>query len=270
MQGQEKRRIGDKKIKEMNISLLCKWWWLLENEDGMWQDIVRLKYVNGTPVCLIQPRMCHSPCWKDLMKIRRIYLAGKVYENNDGKMISFWLDHWMSDEPICKKFPILFELTVNQKCSVHEVAAADWVIQFKIRLPPIIRDQWYRLATMLNEVNLNDARDNVRWKWTPNKQFSVKLVYLHLTRDENRVAYREIWKAKIPLKIKIFMWMVAQRAILTKDNLIARNWQGDPNCYLCGSIESVDHLLFQCPISRVVWGVLAICFNQRARPSSYE
>jgi hypothetical protein len=130
------------------------------------------------------------------MKIRHIYLAGRVYEINDGKMISFWLDHWLGDEPICKKFHIMFELVVNQKCFVHKVAYIDWVIQFKIRLPPIIRDQWYRLATMLNEVNLNDGRDMVRWKWTPNKQFFVKLVYLHLTRDESGVAYREIWKEK--------------------------------------------------------------------------
>jgi hypothetical protein len=32
----------------------------------------------------------------------------------------------------------------------------------------------------------------------------------------------------------------------------------------------VDHLLFQCPVARVVWGTLAICFNQSDRPSSYE
>jgi hypothetical protein len=27
------------------ISLLCKWWWLLESGEGLWQEIVRLKYV---------------------------------------------------------------------------------------------------------------------------------------------------------------------------------------------------------------------------------
>jgi hypothetical protein len=82
--------------------------------------------------------------------------------------------------------------------------------------------------------------------------------------------YKEIWKAKIPLKNKIFIWMVAQNAILTKENMIFRNWQGDPACYFCGDPESVSHLLFQCPISKVVWGVLAICFNQKDRPRSYN
>jgi hypothetical protein len=40
--------------------------------------------------------------------------------------------------------------------------------------------------------------------------------------------------------------------------------------YFCGDIETVNHLLFYCPIARVVWGLLAICFQQKNRPSSYE
>jgi hypothetical protein len=80
----------------------------------------------------------------------------------------------------------------------------------------------------------------------------------------------ERYGRKNPLKIKIFMWMLSRRVILTKDNMLARNWQGDPDCYLCGNTESVDRPLFQCPVSKEVWGVLAICFNQRVGPSSYE
>jgi hypothetical protein len=198
--------------------------------------------------------MNDSPCWKDLIKIRSIYLAGRTYKINNGILISFWLDPWLGDEPICTKFHILYELAINKKLDVHEAATVEWVIQFKIRLPPLIRDQCYSLATQLDGVCLNDNKDNVIWKWTPSRQFTVKSVYMHLTRDENGETYKEIWKAKIPLKIKIFIWMVAQSAILTKENMISRNWQGDPACYLCEDPESVDHLLFQCPISKVVWG----------------
>lgn len=38
---------------------------------------------------------------------------------------------------------------------------------------------------------------------------------------------RKIWKVKIPLKIEIFMLLVENDAILTKNNLAKRNWQGD-------------------------------------------
>jgi hypothetical protein len=61
------------------------------------------------------------------------------------------------------------------------------------------------------------------------------------------------------------MWMVAQKAILTKDNMIARDWQGGPGCYFCGKLETVDHLLFSCPIAKVVWDLIALSFHQRTR-----
>jgi len=32
--------LGIKNIRIMNISLLCKWWWKLEKEDGLWQQII--------------------------------------------------------------------------------------------------------------------------------------------------------------------------------------------------------------------------------------
>jgi hypothetical protein len=79
--------------------------------------------------------------------------------------------------------------------------------------------------------------------------------------------HTRVWKAKIPAKIKTFMWLVEQGAILTKDNMVRRNYQGDPCCYFCSDPESSDHLFFECPIARVVWGVIAVCFAQNSRPS---
>ena len=33
--------VGIKDIRKMNIGLLCKWWWKLESEDGIWQILIR-------------------------------------------------------------------------------------------------------------------------------------------------------------------------------------------------------------------------------------
>nr|ABA98398.1 retrotransposon protein, putative, unclassified [Oryza sativa Japonica Group] len=35
-----------------------------------------------------------------------------------------------------------------------------------------------------------------------------------------------IWKLKIPLKVKIFLWYLRRGVVLTRDNLAKRNWQG--------------------------------------------
>jgi hypothetical protein len=58
------------------------------------------------------------------------------------------------------------------------------VIPFKIILPPLIRDMWYELARRLNMVVLTMDEDKPVWKWIANKKFSVKYVYLELTKNE--------------------------------------------------------------------------------------
>jgi hypothetical protein len=108
---------------------------------------------------------------------------------------------------------------------VFEVKEKGWVIQFKIRLQGIIRAQWYELATKLNRVILGDEAD-VHWKWNVSKIFSVKSVYEHLSKDDSGLNHKRISKAKNPAKIKTFMWFVEQVAILTKDNMVKRNWHG--------------------------------------------
>jgi hypothetical protein len=188
---------------------------------------------------------------------------------NNGKKVSFWLDPWLDGKPLCSTYPILYGLCVNRDYSVHEVSECRWVIPFKIILPPLIRDMWYELARRLNRVVLTMDEDKPVWKWTADKKFSVKFVYLELTKNEGGPNFRFIWKNKLPEKIKKCMWLIAQDAILTKDNMIRRQWQGDPGCYFYGVPEDRDHLFFKCPVSKVVWGVLALCSHQATRPSSY-
>jgi hypothetical protein len=51
-------------------------------------------------------------------------------------------------------------------------------------------------------------------------------------------------KLKIPLKIKIFVWFVLKGVILTKDNLLKRNWRGDEKCCFFNNKETIHHLFF--------------------------
>jgi hypothetical protein len=87
--------LGIKNLRKFNISLLCKWRWYLETEEGLWQDIIRIKYLKGPPVCSVQSKVSDSPVWKDLMKIRHIYLKGREFDLGDGRMVSFLLDPWL-------------------------------------------------------------------------------------------------------------------------------------------------------------------------------
>jgi hypothetical protein len=135
----------------------------------------------------------------------------------------------------------------------------------------------FRLALALNNFHLNENKDVPCWKWTTSKRFTVKSVYEHLTRHDIGPDYKRVWKAKIPervkifmwLRVKIFMWLMEQNAILTKNNMLSRNWHGDPCCYFYDKPENMDHLMFECPIAKVVWGLIGICFHQNSRPLSF-
>jgi hypothetical protein len=153
----------------------CKWWWLLENSEGLWQGLVRIKYVKESLICLIPNRLNGSPLWKELMKVRHIYLRGRGYEVNNGRSVSFWQDVWLEEKPLCIIYPVLFELCLRPNCLVADMAATEWVVEFKVRLQGILRDQWYQLAAKLNLVSLNDEKDSAVWKWTSRK-FTVKSV----------------------------------------------------------------------------------------------
>jgi hypothetical protein len=76
--GKKKEGLGIKNLRKVNVSLICKWWWILENGEGLWQDIVKLKYVKNKSICHILNRQNDSPAWKDFMKIRHIYIKGRV------------------------------------------------------------------------------------------------------------------------------------------------------------------------------------------------
>jgi hypothetical protein len=82
-------------------------------------------------------------------------------------------------------------------------------------------------------------------------RFSVKSMYLDMLNDNTILLKKFIWKMKVPLEIKICMWFVSPQEILTKDNMIKRNWQGSPTRCFCDHEETVQHLFIECPFARL-------------------
>jgi hypothetical protein len=67
-----------------------------------------------------------------------------------------------------------------------------------------------------------------------------------------------LWKIRIPLKIKVFLWLLCREAILTKDNLVKRNWKGNDKCCFCSNYETTQHLFFDCPLAKFFWRIIEI------------
>ena len=83
-------------------------------------------------------------------------------------------------------------------------------------------------------------------------------MYDHMFRAEIDNSNIRLWKGRTPLKIKIFLWLIEQNVILTKDNLVKRKWQGDVRCCFCPENESINHLFFDCSMARYIWSLIAL------------
>ena len=60
-------------------------------------------------------------------------------------------------------------------------------------------------------VNLNDEHDRFVWELTTNGKFTVKYMYEDLMSDHTPYLRKYLWKVKVPLKIKIFMWFLSNK-----------------------------------------------------------
>ena len=108
-----------KDLWKMNISLMCKWWWKLERNEGLWQEIVRKKYVNNCCLISLKNKPTNFPVWNELLSIKDIYIAGRKVLVGKSDSTSFWRDSRICDTSLKDKFPQLFEI-----CNEIEVSVA--------------------------------------------------------------------------------------------------------------------------------------------------
>jgi hypothetical protein len=81
-------------------------------------------------------------------------------------------------------------------------------------------------------------------------------MYHCLMNSPNDEQNKKLWKFKLPLKIKVFLWNLCRGAILTKDNLAKRRWKGNLTCSFCNRNESIHHLFFDCYMANNIWRLI--------------
>ena len=85
---------------------------------------------------------------------------------------------------------------------------------------------WHNLVAKIANVQLIDQRDTFFWSRTQNGHFTVRSMYRTLIARLPAPHKKLIWKLRLPLKIKIFIWYLQKGVVLTNDNLARRQWRG--------------------------------------------
>ena len=195
------------------------------------------------------------------MEIKHIFWSCCKVEIGNGDKTSFWEDHWTANASLASMFPRLFSISTNKEITVREVLEQGIVsLHFRRAMVGELHTQWVQLVQMLDGMTLRDEPDKLRWTLTSSGNFSVKSFYLAMQLS-NTVPYKFLWKVKIPLRVKTFLWLVLKKSILTRDVLLKRGGKCEPKCLFCGKNESIAHLFFLCSLARYVWNVVSSAFG---------
>jgi hypothetical protein len=186
-------------------------------------------------------------------------LFWRVTQN--GKKTLFWTDKWVNNSPLAVQFPRLYLLSFQKDITVSKAKNEGWVVfQFRRMLYGETLQQWYEVKRLVDEFQLGDEPDRVKWKIGCRGTFRVKDLYLQL-RAEGSFPQKFLWKIKIPMKVRIFLWEVLKNSILTKDNLLKRGWTGNVQCQFCNEKETINHLLLGCGLAKLAWQVVLYAFQ---------
>ena len=179
----KKGGLGVKDLRKQNISLLVKWWWKLDKNKGLWQDIVKAKYLKKTSVAMVAAKNNDSPCWKSLLRVKNLYMNGRGVKLNKGNVARLWLDELEGRIPFKEKFPLLFDICVEQNCTVDRMDLLNHITSFRRRMSPEMMKQWDEMKKEVLTLKQNDFPDEIYWKFDNSGKYTTNSMYRWLERD---------------------------------------------------------------------------------------
>ena len=78
-------------------------------------------------------------------------------------------------------------------------------ISFKPSFDQAYAAFWAGLTTALGSLYLREGPNEIRWALEPSGRFSVASMYRKLAQGATVAHSKDLWSARLPLKIKIFI-----------------------------------------------------------------
>jgi hypothetical protein len=105
--------------------------------------------------------------------------------------------------------------------------------------------QWGDFLRIAESIILReDEEDAIIWQFESSGRFSVQsLCAIVNNRGIRQILTPVVWKIIVPLRLHIFLWLLVNNKILTRDNLAKRK----------KIEENVHHVFFGCYVTRTLW-----------------
>jgi hypothetical protein len=112
---------GFQNLETQNKCILSKWLFKLINEEGIWQNFLRRKYLSHKNLAQTQRQPGDSHFWSRLMKVKDQFLHYGRFKVHNGKETRFWEDNWVGDRRLKIAYPNLYQIVRKKSATVAEV-----------------------------------------------------------------------------------------------------------------------------------------------------
>ncbi len=261
-------RIGVRQLQATNSALLMKWLWNFFNSPSTpWVQVIRAKHYRFRPPAISgRPPAGCSPIWKDLLRLAPPFFTSVNFSLGDGRSTPFWTARWLGDSAPSYLFPNLSVAAKSKHLPVSTVLrrfSSGWDSAFFHPLTLAGHFEVQQLRASLQFCMLSNSPDSLIWRWNSNGLFSTRNAYSFLVfSGVNDYNSSFLWSVKVPLRVKLFLWLAARNRVLTADVLARRGWFGLSICVLNSSNgENLGHLLFSCAYVLAFWNSFLMRFR---------
>jgi ribonuclease HI len=257
--------MGFRELSKFNEALLAKQVWrLIHNKSSLLYRVFQAKYFPRSSIMEIRCSPRASFAWKSILQARKVIQSGVRWRIGRGNSVRIWSDKWLpspsSGLPLSPPKLLEAEACVS---SLIQHSSGTWnaALIDQIFLPSD--------AELIKSIPLSiRARDDaVVWSREQNGKFTVRSAYKMLKEAECssqqscsdmgtwKKFWNMIWSARVPHKVRHFLWRACMNALPTMVNLFRRHIVTEGRCGLClGDEEDVLHAVWSCPYLIDLWG----------------
>lgn len=250
--------MGFRNLRDFNLCLLSKQGWRLQcHPESLVGRIFKARYYASGDYLNAELGSNPSFVWRSMFEAQQIVKLGARKRIGNGDETSILKDPWLPCATNPRVTTVRPSLVNNKVSLLMETDNLTWDVD-------LVRDLFNeRDAEIILSITLNSSRSLDNWYWSFEKSgyFSVKSAYRHLQQSKEDGAglvssalWQNLWKMRVPPKVKDLLWRAASNCLPTKTQLRSRRVNVDAICPMCQSHrETISQCMVECSFARSCW-----------------
>jgi ribonuclease HI len=212
-----------------------------------------------------------SQIWRALCEGRDVLSMGLIRRIGDGRTTNVWNENWVPRNfnlrPVCAKTREPPQRVSEFMCATTRTWKEEVLNQHLIPMD----------VEAVKTIPISHTMQPDFWAWHYEKNgiFTVRSAYKMIVEikqrrldwlegrtatsnsEEKEKQWKNLWKVKVPAKLKIFAWRLARSSLPTGQERVRRHMSTTSVCPICSAADDDwRHSLINCNMARAVWALM--------------